>query len=96
MFSNVLRLFRRREHWRPLGDREFSEQMRRDYFAVFSTEAGQRVLEDMAIRAGVTQPVPLEQVPALAGYWEGRRSVVVEVLNMLYQPPPPKPEDGDE
>lgn len=61
-------------------------RLRSDYRAVFdSSEAGRRVLADLVRQAGLNQ-YSIGNDPLILSHWEGRRYVVLRILEMLHQP----------
>lgn len=67
----------------PSGEAQ-REALVRAVKTVFSTEAGKALLEHLERRANIKRNVFRDGVQALAlAYWEGRRSLVHELYNLL-------------
>ncbi len=58
------------------------DQLDADYVAVFSTEHGERVLRDMMSRCCFWEPT-FDQSPQAAAFNEGKRSVVLYILECV-------------
>lgn len=64
-------------------DHQPIKQLAADYRAVFSTEEGKRVLEDLGVFAGLQADGFAPGDPHLTAYNAGRRSVALRILEML-------------
>lgn len=67
----------------PLTAVETTDQRNRDYIDTFSTEAGQRVLQDLMEQTGVMRPAHVTGDPYESAYMEGHRQVVLSILDKL-------------
>lgn len=62
-------------------------QWHRDYQTVFSTPAGKRVLADLIRTAGVNRSSFTAGQPDTVAYNEGKRAIVLRILNRLHVAP---------
>lgn len=59
-------------------------RLRRDYRAVFGTDAGQRVLNDLLAFSGFAKDALVPNDPQATGYQLGMRRVALRVLSFLH------------